>query len=296
MRSNLAYRTHSFLQIASWDDYDNRLENLILVKDIALKKNDVLYKPGDWKTLLADDIIAQLNIPDRRLAYKIIQKLRFLFEKHTRPLLADPNTLEELNQVLGADFPNAFIGPTFEILGIEFIKNKADWYFYHRSLFRIYPPDVQNFCSALQPYFENLYFNQGSIKKYLPTLHCGSHIPIIQTIIHHLSALNDTFYYLYNKNRKESLPKICSDFEAVMNNKPIKFGCSTDNYGKVRLNVEFEDENKIKKKIYCDPHTKLWEYIENGYTGKEADRIYFSQPIDGFLSDKILIAIIGKHL
>jgi hypothetical protein len=81
-----------------------------------------------------------------------------------------------------------------------------------------------------------------------------------------------------------------------LNGKPIAFGCSTDRGDLPQLEIDFTDvaTGKILK-LKCDPHTKIWGYLEDDIEGDHGDRIYFHEPIDGFIDGKILLARIGYH-
>ncbi len=295
MKANLLFLKSSLSNFNNLEQYYSSLEKLVLARELALQKGDRVYKPGGWDNTILNEIIETLDRSDRKLVPKIIQGLSFLFNSKTIALSAAPDSIEDLNLLLN-DRPNGFLGIFFNNAQTYFIKNTNDWYSFHHYKLIETPPTINEFCISLAPYFEKLHFNNLSIPNYLNTLFAGSHLPVMETIMHHLIALENKFYDIFKEYRAEGVPKVCARFQAEMDGNPIPFGCSTDHDGIDSLEIEFVDENTdIIKSIYCDPHTKIWDYLEENFVGHHGDRIYFSQPLDDFLPGKILIGRIGCH-
>lgn len=295
MRANLVILKSSLIINDELADYDESLKKLVLARDLALANNDNIYKPGGWDTAILNEIIQTFNPEERIITPRIIQKLIILFNEKSIAIGIDPNTLEEINGFL-LDRPNGFLGIDFDDSPVNFVSDSLSWFIFHRNLFVANPPTKERFCLELSPYFNNIFLNDQSIKEYLDTLHCGSHVPIMKTIIHHLSALNDKFYTLFVQYRTEGLPRVCLRFQGEMDTHPIPFGCSVDIDNVSSLKITFTDPHSGKiRNLYCDPHTKIWDYLEEGITGHKGDRIYFYQPLEDFISGKILIGRISGH-
>lgn len=295
MKANLMILTSSLLNFDNIETYYTSLGELLLTRQLAIDKGDNVYKPGQWDNIVLNMIIENLDQNEKKFTPQIIQTLRILFNQKSIALGSNPDNIEELNNILN-DRPNGLLGMLFEKEDHHCIRDRDDWYSFHRFELVENPPIIEEFCNCLSPYFENLYFNNPSVTFYLHTLHCGSHIPMMKTIMHHLVALENKFYSLFNMDRAEGLPKVCIKFQAEMDGKPISFGCSTDNDEIDSLQIEFKDElTNLTKSLYCDPHTKIWDYLENNFHGDHGDRIYFHQPIDDFIEKKILIGRIGQH-
>ena len=295
MRANLVILKSSLIVNGELENYDASLGELILTRELALGNKDNIYKPGGWDTLVLNEIIETLDLEDRIIVPRIIQKLKILFNEKSFALYQDPLSIEELNEFL-TDRPNGFLGIHFAGSANHFVSDRPKWYVFHRDLFVANPPTIERFCLELSPYFENIFFNEQSIRNYLDTLHCRSHAPIMKTIIHHLSALNDKFYDLFIQYRTEGLPRVCIRFQGEMDTHPIPFGCSVDVDNIGSLEIEFTDPvSGETRNLYCDPHTKIWDYLEDGIDGHKGDRIYFYQPLDDFISGKILVGRIGGH-
>jgi hypothetical protein len=283
--------------IGNLTQYLESLNELILTRQLAIEKGDKIWKQGGWNNDVLNSIINKLDISERNFTPKIINSLNIIFNSKAIALQQTTEDIKQLeaNPIL-ADKPNGFLGIDFKSRDFYFISNKKRWYFFHHENLIRNPPSIELFCESLSPYFENLYFNAVSIPHYLETLHCKSHIPIMATVMHHLTAIENIFFEIYQRFRAESLPKVCARFQAEMDSKPIPFGCSTDNNGIDSIAISFSDMvSGTTQTIYCDPHTKLWDYLEDGIKGDKGDRIYFSQPINNFLNDKILIGRIGCH-
>ncbi len=174
------------------------------------------------------------------------------------------------------------------------VYSKNDWFQFHRYFLCIYPPDRNEFCKKLTPYFPNLYFNELSIPAGLNGLH-ESHTKIMKTIIHHLSALNDVFFDKFIEPGMSG-DGACDELEDYYRSHEVKIGASRDSNGIEELNFKFT-ENGGTRKLYCDLHTKFYQYFEYSNPSYEAkgNRIYFHHPINDFKKGKILVARIGRH-
>ncbi|MCB9253013.1 MAG: hypothetical protein H6605_11130, partial [Flavobacteriales bacterium] len=88
----------------------------------------------------------------------------------------------------------------------------------------------------------------------------------------------------------------CDELENFYRSHEVRIGASRDSNGLRELNFEFEDDSG-NRTLYCDLHTKFYQYFENNNPSYAArgNRIYFHQPIDGFKEGKVLVARIGKH-
>jgi len=172
------------------------------------------------------------------------------------------------------------------------VYHKNDWYKFHRYFLCVYPPVRNEFCKALSPYFPNLYFNETSIPAGLNGLHTD-YTEIMQTIIHHLSALNDVFFDIFMQEGMSG-DKACDELENHYRSHQVKIGASRDKNGLDELYFGFPDSDK---KLYCDLHTKFYQYFEDSNPSHQTkgNRIYFHQPIKDYKNGKILIARIGKH-
>jgi len=174
------------------------------------------------------------------------------------------------------------------------VYDKNDWFRFHRYFFCIYPPTRNDFCLKASPYFPNLYFNPITIPAGLNGLHTNF-IEIVKTIVHHLSALNDDFFYIFNQEGMSG-DRACVELENMYRGHQVKIGASRDNNNLNELNFEFTESSDIRI-LYCDLHTKFYQYFEYqipSYAAK-GNRIYFHQPIENFLDGKVLIARIGRH-
>ncbi len=172
------------------------------------------------------------------------------------------------------------------------VYHKNDWYKFHRYFLCVYPPVRNEFCKTLSPYFPNLYFNEASIPAGLNGLHTD-YTEIMQTIIHHLSALNDVFFDVFNQQGMSG-DGACDELENHYRSHQVKIGASRDKNGLDELYFDFPDSDK---KLYCDLHTKFYQYFEDSNPSYQAkgNRIYFHQPIKDYKNGKVLIARIGKH-
>lgn len=177
------------------------------------------------------------------------------------------------------------------------VYNYRDWIQFHRDYFIKYPPARIQFCEALSPWFSNLFFNPESVPPSLRGLHTDFK-EIMRSIIHHLSALNDVFHPYFITNRHVGGDGACVYLENYFRDHQVQIGASRDSNGKEELYYSFFDiDTGVRKSCYCDLHTKFYQYYEYQDPSYQAkgNRIYFHQPIDGFLENKLLIGRIGRH-
>lgn len=294
------YLLPASLQFTNIDDLKEKIDNLIVARSLANDNSDFLYAEietvYDFQTLLGP--IYSLCYQDGfglDIEYKT--KLQIIVNQNN--LIAEVITnLHELNQRFNGDY-NAFQG-FLNVGGIAaeyFISNKSEWYDFHRSYFVINPPVKNLFCSSLSKFFPNIYFNSISIPQSLNSFVGPDYKDVMRTIIYHLKALNDDFFYIFNNNDNGG-DGACDELQNLYANRDLRIEASRDKNSSKELNIDFKDEQTGEtRKLYCDLHTKFVQYFEINATSPEqrSKRIYFEHPIDGFLNKKILIGWIGRH-
>lgn len=212
-------------------------------------------------------------------------------------------TVEDLG-IVYEDQHAGFLGFDFSDLSESeerCVSDKPSWYHFHRQYFVEYPPDARDMTCSEQGdfgyYFPHLHLCPDNVPASLRTLH-DDHKKLMKTIIHHLSALNDFFYPEFTKGGRGA-DVVCGELENHYRSHEVKIGASRDSGGKKDLEFTFTDIKTIKDKTcYCDLHTKFYQFYEvpNPSKKQRSDRMYFHQPIKGFIDEKVLIAHIGKHL
>lgn len=201
--------------------------------------------------------------------------------------MLDSHTPEQINGLLCLHEVTE-VNPTY------CVYDKNDWYAFHRYFLSVYPPVRTEFCQSIAPYFPNLHFNESSVTNGLNGL-SQSYDKIMQTIVFHLSALNDEFYSIFQEDGISG-DGACDELENRYKNKEIKLGASRDSNDCIDITFVFEDTSGDRP-LYCDLHTKFRQYFEinTPSTDDLANRIYFHQPIEGFKENKVLIGRIGEH-
>jgi hypothetical protein len=176
------------------------------------------------------------------------------------------------------------------------VYTQNDWFRFHRYFLTVYVPEVKDFCNDVNPYFPNLHFNTPSVVSSIRSLHT-SHKEIITTVIHHLSAINDDFCYFFNQEGVSG-DGACDELENHYRGHEVKIGASRDKNGCDDLKFSVQDDEGNTKNLYCDLHTKFYQYFEyrNPSYQAKGNRIYFHQPMEGFADGKVIIAHVGKHL
>lgn len=177
------------------------------------------------------------------------------------------------------------------------IYSYHDWIHFHRDYFVKYPPARTDFCSSLSPWFSNLFLNPDTIPAGLRGLH-SDHTEIMRSLIYHLSALNDIYYPYFMENRQMGGDGACDYLENYFRSHEVRIGASRDGNKKEELYQVFIDKKTgEKRRCYCDLHTKFYQYFEYSDPSYQAkgNRIYFHQPIDGFIGTRLLVGRIGKH-
>lgn len=177
------------------------------------------------------------------------------------------------------------------------VYSENDWFKFHRHFLTIYTPDVVNFCEQVNPFFLNLYLNQDTIVPSMRTLHV-SHKQIMKTIIHHLTAINDVFHNFFSQSNASG-DSACDELEDYYRSHQVRIGASRDknNCRDLEFSIKCKEKEE-EKELYCDLHTKFYQYFEDKKPSFEAkgNRIYFHQPLEDFCNKKTIIAHIGKHL
>lgn len=203
---------------------------------------------------------------------------------------------------LGIEFENEHNG----LLGITFfpsinadveITDNKSWYNFHRYYFITNIPTRHEFVGSISRYFPNLHFNEPSVTSGLSNFRGTTYDQIMRTIIHHLSALNDDFYEIFNEFRNEGADSVCTKLEERFTPNQVKIGASRDPNGIDELCFEFINENEESRIIDCNLHTKFEDYFEitNPSHVQRSNRIYFHHPADEFIVGKVLIGRIGCH-
>ena len=158
-----------------------------------------------------------------------------------------------------------------------------DWLQFHREYFVKFPPPRTEFAAQISPWFPNLHFNPVSVPSGLRGLHTDFQ-EIMKSIIHHLSALNDTYHPFFMQNRNLGGDGACDHLENSFRGHQVQIGASRDRNGLDELYFNFQDDrNGETRRCYCDLHTKFYQYFEYDNPSYQAkgNRIYFHQPIDG---------------
>lgn len=175
------------------------------------------------------------------------------------------------------------------------VYDKNDWFDFHRHFLCVYPPLRTEFCEKLMPYFPNLYFHPLSVPATLRSLHVN-HSEIMTTIIHHLKALNDVFWDIF-KQEGMSGNQACDELENHFRSHAVRIGASRHNNNCDELKISFDRGTSEVKILYCDLHTKFYQYFEYDNPSYQAkgNRVYFHQPIKDYKDNKILVVWIGEH-
>ncbi|TCI66630.1 MULTISPECIES: hypothetical protein [unclassified Exiguobacterium] len=154
--------------------------------------------------------------------------------------------------------------------------------------------NVNEFVSYLEYCFPNLKFSLNILAT-LKTL--SSKFPmVVNEVIRHLEALNDTLYPMITEERNGSfnLPNLLERFgrraglECTLQGNP--------KYERENLQFDFRDGNGEKAIYICSPHTKITSTSTEGTGTYLYDRIYFHVGDINFCGGKILVGHIGKHL
>ena len=290
-----------------WEDLDIDLTEAI----------ENMFQAHDLARSYGDNIFGHPKLWDIELSWGYFHEI-FSWDESERiektPWLGDI-TLSVLTQIFSysttdcgcenlADMDIEFEGEFNGLLGCSattnldsYIKNDASWYKWHRQYFINNPTDRISFVDNLSPFFPNLYFNKNSVTTGLNGLHT-SHKEIMQTILHHLSALNDVFFPKFQAEPHLGGDGVCDYLEDFYRPNEIQIRASRDRNDCIDITFDFKDESTSEtKRLYCDLHTKFRDYFELPIPNFEAkgNRVYFHQPIDGFLDGKLLIGRIGKH-
>lgn len=302
MKGNLLIDIDSFCWNDLTIDRTNAMNLMFEANDLAREYGDELYgHPNLWNIELTEgsffhDIFSWTE--DERhtklpwLGDIALSSLTFMFNYSTTDCkcenLADMDVEFEngLNGIVGC----------LETKTDSYVKDEVSWYNWHRNHFISNPPDRNSFVKSLSPFFPNLHFNPNSVTAGLNGLHT-SHEKIIKTILYHLAALNDEYFPKFKAEPHLGGDGVCDYLQELYKSKELKIGASRDKNTFTELNFEFKEPNGKTKKLYCDLHTKFWDYFESGQTGYNAsgNRIYFHQPIAGYFEGKIFIWRIGKH-
>lgn len=154
------------------------------------------------------------------------------------------------------------------------------------------PPDKDLLISYLEALFLNIYFN-STVKSELNGL-SEDYRSILKTIFFHLDIVNEKFYKKFLANPTIGASMVCEQLTGDLSSSPILVEVSRDTPDKSNLNYTFKD-GSVSKIVYTSLHTKFKGYFENDSWRDRGDRIYFSQPINGFLNGRILLSRIGAH-
>lgn len=312
MKYNLLFLEKTFQKIELIVDAIDRLNQ---VKNKAVSNGDYIWVQGNSEEEVMERLTSDLSNKEKK---EILFRIRILFEKNVIFLYEYWEDVVEQDwsfflEYLEAESRfqgdyNGFLGLNFNTIPIDTNKQVFDissWYNFHRNFFVLNPPQKTVFSKSINPYFENLFFSK-SVDEHLPSLHTDCKF-IMKTILYHLEAINDVFFPVFQIYRKEGVNNVCRRVENEYKGKQVRIGCSADFAGKDELNLKIDYFDVEKKKtetiLYCDAHTKMWEYweyIEKGNNEDKGDRIYFCEPQDNFrhdenLKDKIVILRIGKH-
>ncbi len=302
MIANLYLHQEAFL-FSSVEDLATKLSEFIELKFHVKEHGDETYRHASIYEIYTElGFLYELLYTPGALPGDIQQTLVQAIDQNT-PCEDCCQSSEDLEIV----FENAlsgFIGFDFSFLDgstDNCIEDIPSWYYFHRQQFVKHPPSPRDFVlrtpGTFGYYFPNLHLCPDNVPPSLRTLH-SNHERLMKTIIHHLAALNDFFYPQFTHGGRGA-DAICGDLENYYRSHGVRIGASRDSGGKNSLNFTFTDEDTgIKKQCYCDLHTKFYRFFEfpDPSPDQRADRIYFHQPVEGFIEAKVLVAHIGEHL
>lgn len=153
-------------------------------------------------------------------------------------------------------------------------------------------PEKDLFVKYIGKIYKNLYFHPD-VSTELNGLSLN-YKKILRTILFHLSKINYDFYDMYLSDKTTPGTTICANLSNELSSEVIKIELSRDTNGKPNLYYVFADKEDSRN-LNCHLHSKIKGYFEDATYFDRLDRIYFHQPIVKFLSEKILVARIGKH-
>jgi hypothetical protein len=281
---------------------------------LGLNETMVLARSDGDKILgntLIGEIDTNLGFTLNELAWRPIKEVKEVIptfssdsQKVILKLLSFPESSLQCRSLidLGIEFENEHNG----VLGITFvpstnaefeITDDKSWYNFHRYYFVTNIPPRHKFVASISRYFPNLHFSVPSVTSGLTNFRGTTYDQVMKTIVHHLSALNDDFYEIFNEYRNEGADSICTKLEERFAPHQVKIGASRDPNGIAELCFEFINENGDTKILDCNLHTKFEDYFEIGNPShvQKSNRIYFHHPTDEFVVGKVLIGRIGCH-
>jgi len=257
-------------------------------------------KEHDDKILKHDSIYEEVIYPDLKL-WEFLYSKQKIFKKDIKKYLlkiidhseSAPCTVEEIIQRLNKHNEETIYGLLclHEVKSIEekyLVYNRHNWFAFHRYFLGRYPLSEQHFYRECQKYFPHLFFHER-VEDTLKSLEKGLS-DFSNSIVHHLSRLNDEFHQSYNpSNRIETLKKFSSacDIEASPQ------GHAKD---KPKMTFEFVNNSNVTEPVCCEPHLKLGKSDDSGDRHYYFNRIYFHEGKENIAKGRILIGHIGKHI
>ncbi len=285
------------------EELGEKIEHLAIDCDnIRVQGENIFCHPEIYDTRMFGSYTFIDIVYDRKIALTRdqINALQVIIDR-SKPTELDNDFIIELLVLENPEEINALLC-LFKVLDnripIEcLIYSFRDWLQFHRDYFVKCPPPRASFCEALAPWFSNLFLNSSTIHSGLRGLH-SNHEDIMRSIIHHLSALNDVYHPFFLANRHVGGDGACDYLENYFRSHEVRIGASREKNNIPELVFQFNDpQTGDTLNCYCDLHTKFYQYYEYAdptYHAK-GNRIYFHQPIEGFLGEKLLVARIGKH-
>lgn len=252
------------------------------------------------KILKHDSIYEEIIYPDLKL-WEFLYSKQKTFNRDIKKYLlkiidhseSTPDTVDEIIQRLDKHNEATIYGLLclHQVKSIDekyLVYNRHNWFAFHRYFLGQYPLSEQYFYRECQKYFPQLFFH-ARIENTLKNLEKGL-LGFSNSIVHHLSLLNDEFHkYANPSNRIETL----KNFSSACDLDASPQGHAKD---KPKMTFEFINDDNMTESVCCEPHLKLGQSDESGDSHYYFNRIYFHEGKKNIAKGRILMGHIGKHI